>query len=58
MIAYLFNVLFPKYIRGWFTETFTAMDYFPLLTYAGETCWTRHNGILHYNSQILEKTIM
>lgn len=36
MIAYLFNVLFPKCIREWFFETFTAMDYFPLLTYAGK----------------------
>lgn len=58
MIAYLFHILFPKCTLGRFAETFTALAYFPLLSYAGGNVLDRHSGILQYDSQFLERTIM
>ena len=32
MIAHMVDILSPKCIRVWFTDTFTALDYFLLFT--------------------------
>lgn len=55
------NLLVPRFVSkctvGQSAETFTALDSFPSLTYAGRNLLDRQSGILQYDRQTLGKTI-